>query len=48
MDRACNKNGVRCELMVGKPEGKIPLGLPRSRCVDDIEIYLGRDRMGWY
>jgi hypothetical protein len=30
--------------LVGKPEGKIPLGRPRCRWVDDIKI----DRLGWY
>jgi hypothetical protein len=27
-------------LLVGKPEGKRPLGTPRRRCVDIIMIYL--------
>jgi hypothetical protein len=33
---------------VGKPEGKRPLGKPRHRWVDNIEMYLKRGRMGWY
>jgi hypothetical protein len=35
-------------ILVGKPEGKRPLGKPRRRCVDnikmDIYIYILRDR----
>jgi hypothetical protein len=30
-----------CMLLVGKPEGKRPLGRPRRRCVDNIEMDLG-------
>jgi predicted small integral membrane protein len=30
-----------CRLLVGKPEGKRPLGRPRRRRVDNIRIYLG-------
>jgi hypothetical protein len=40
------KNAYR--ILVGKPEGKIPLGRPRRRWVDDIKINLKRNRMGWY
>jgi hypothetical protein len=32
---------------VGEPEGKRPLGIPRRRRVDNIEIDL-RLTMGWY
>jgi hypothetical protein len=32
-------------LLVGKPEGKRPLGRPRRRWVDNIWIYLGE--VGW-
>jgi hypothetical protein len=32
-------------LLVGKPEGKRPLGRPRCRWVDNIRIYLGE--VGW-
>jgi hypothetical protein len=32
-------------LLVGRPEGKRPLGRPRRRWVDNIRIYLGE--MGW-
>jgi hypothetical protein len=29
-----------CRILVGKPEGKRPLGRPRRRWVDNIKIYL--------
>jgi hypothetical protein len=32
-------------LLVGKPEGKRPLGRPRRRWVDSIRIVLGE--VGW-
>jgi hypothetical protein len=32
-------------LLVGKAEGKIPLGRPRCRCVDNIKVDLGE--VGW-
>jgi hypothetical protein len=32
-------------LLVGKPEGKTPLGRPRCRCVDNIRMDLGE--VGW-
>jgi hypothetical protein len=40
MDRACNTNGGRnaYRILVGKPEGKIPLGRPRRRWVDNIKM----------
>jgi hypothetical protein len=34
-------------ILVGKPEGKRPLGRPRCRWVDNINMNL-RDRMGWF
>jgi hypothetical protein len=37
-------------ILVGRPEGKRPLGRPRRRWVDDIDIDLrdiGWDAMGW-
>jgi hypothetical protein len=34
-----------CRLLVGKPEGKRPLGRPRSRWVDNIRMYLREE--GW-
>jgi hypothetical protein len=35
-------------ILVGKPEGKRPLGRQRRRSVDNIKIDFKRDRMGWY
>jgi hypothetical protein len=34
-----------CRLLVGKPEGKRPLGRPRLRWVDNIKMDLGE--IGW-
>jgi hypothetical protein len=34
------KNAYR--LLVGKPEGRRPLGKPRHRCVDNIRMDLGK------
>jgi hypothetical protein len=34
-----------CRLLVGKPEGKRPLGRPRRRWVDNIRMDLGE--VGW-
>jgi hypothetical protein len=31
--------------LVGKPEGKSPLGRARQRLVDNVRVYLGE--MGW-
>jgi hypothetical protein len=47
MGRACSTSGEKrnaCRILGGKPEGKIPLGRPRRRWVDNIKI----DRMEWY
>jgi hypothetical protein len=41
-----NMNAYR--ILVGKPEGKRPLGKPRHRWVDNIKMDLKRDRMVWY
>jgi hypothetical protein len=55
MGRACRTNGGEEEnaysILVGKPEGKRPLGRPRRRWVDNIkidprEIWYGLDRSG--
>jgi hypothetical protein len=36
---ACSPNGGKADrLLVGKPEGKRPLGRPRRRWVDNIKI----------
>jgi hypothetical protein len=34
-------------ILVGKPEGKRPLGRPRRRWVENIKIDLIYDRMVW-
>jgi hypothetical protein len=39
----CKRNAYR--ILVGKPEGKRPLGRPRCRCVDNIKMDLRG--MGW-
>jgi hypothetical protein len=44
------KKGKACRILVGKPEGKTPLGRPKRRWVDNIKIDLreiGWDRMDW-
>ena len=41
MDGACSVYGERrgiYRVLVGKPEGKTPLGRPRSRCEDNIKM----------
>jgi hypothetical protein len=48
MDRACSTNGYKrnsYRLLVGKPEGKIPLRRPRSRWVDNSKMDLSD--IGW-
>jgi hypothetical protein len=34
-------------MLVGKPEGKRPLGTPRRRWVDNIKMALREDGMEW-
>ena len=51
MDGACSMYGGRdaYRVLVGKPEGKRPLGRPRHRC-DNIKMDLqevGCEGMGW-
>jgi hypothetical protein len=44
MGRACSTNGETrnaYRILVGKPEGKRPLGRPRRRWADNIKIDLG-------
>jgi hypothetical protein len=39
-----------CTILVGKPEGKRPLGRPRRRWLDNIKMYLreiGWDGVDW-
>ena len=41
MDRACGTYGERrgvYKVLVGKPEGRIPLGIPRRRWEDNIKV----------
>jgi hypothetical protein len=48
MGGQCSTNGEKknaYRLLVGKPEGKRPLGRPRRRWVDNIRIELGE--VGW-
>jgi hypothetical protein len=44
MGGTCRTNGEKgnaCRLLMGKPEGKRPLGRPRCRWVDNIRMDLG-------
>jgi hypothetical protein len=41
-----SRNAYR--ILVGKPEGRRPLGRPRCRWVDNIKMDLKRDRMRCY
>jgi hypothetical protein len=48
MDRECNTHGEKrnaYKILVGKPEGKRPLGRPKHRREDNIKICLGK--IGW-
>jgi hypothetical protein len=48
MDRACSINGEKknaYRILVGKPEGKRPLGRQRRRWVDNIKMNLRK--IGW-
>jgi hypothetical protein len=53
MDRACSTNGAKrnaYRILVGRPEGKRPLGRPRRRWVNNIKMDLreiGWDGMDW-
>jgi hypothetical protein len=43
MGMACSTNGEKrdaCRILVGKPEGKRPLGRPRRRWVDNDKMAL--------
>jgi hypothetical protein len=52
MNRACSTNGgkrgMHIEYMVGKPEGKRPLGKPRCRTVDNVKVDRRDIEVGWY
>jgi hypothetical protein len=48
MGRACSTNGEKrnaCRILVGKPEGKSPLGRSRRRWEDNIKLDLRE--IGW-
>jgi hypothetical protein len=53
MGRACSTNGEKrntYRILVGKPEGKRPLGRPRRRWMDSIKMDLREidgDDMDW-
>jgi hypothetical protein len=53
MGRACSTNGERSDayrILVGKLEGRRPLGRPRRRSVNNIKMDLrdiGWDSMDW-
>jgi hypothetical protein len=53
MGRACSTNGGKTtafRILVGRPEGKRPVGRPRHRLVDNIKMDLrgtGSDGMDW-
>jgi hypothetical protein len=50
MGRACSTNGEErntYKILVGKPEGKKPLGRPRRGWVDNIKMDLKRHRVKW-
>jgi hypothetical protein len=54
MGRTCSTVGEKRKaygILMGKPEGKRPLGKPRRRWVDNIKIDLrqiGWDGMDWF
>jgi hypothetical protein len=41
------KKGNEYRILVGKPEGKRPLGKPRRRWVDNIKMVLRDILVGW-
>jgi hypothetical protein len=48
MGRVCSTNGAKrnaYRILVGKPEGKRPLGTPRRRWVDNIKMDVRE--IGW-
>jgi hypothetical protein len=51
MDMACSMNGEKrnvYRILVGKQEGKRPLGKPRHKWVNNIKMDLKTDKMGWF
>jgi hypothetical protein len=50
MGRECSTDGEKrnaYRILVGKPEGKRPLGRPRRRWLDNIKMELGWGGMHW-
>jgi hypothetical protein len=50
MGRVCSTNGAKrnaYRILVGKPEGKRPLGRLRHRWVDNIKMNLREDGVVW-
>jgi hypothetical protein len=50
MGSSCSTNGEKknaYRILVGKSEGKRPLGSPRRRWVDNIKIDLRKNAMVW-
>jgi hypothetical protein len=50
MGRSCKTNGAKRDayrILVRKPEGKRPLGRPRSRWVDNIKMELRDTGLSW-
>jgi hypothetical protein len=50
MGRACSTNGEKRNeytILVGKPEGKRPLGRPRRRWVNNIKMDIRECGMVW-
>jgi hypothetical protein len=51
MGRACSTNETKmntCRILMGKPEGKKPLGKFTCRWEDNIKTVLSKSRMSWY
>jgi hypothetical protein len=45
MGGECSTNGGGYRILVGKPEGKRPLGRPRRRWMDNIKMVI--KEIGW-
>jgi hypothetical protein len=46
MGEACSAYGGEEKVLLGKPEGKEPLGRPRRRCGDNIKMDLQKVECG--
>jgi hypothetical protein len=50
MGRACSTKGEKTNayrILVGKPEGKRPLGRPKCRWLDNIKMHLRENGVVW-